>query len=1008
MPFFFRISEVRSVNAQRVNLPTPLYPPSSAGYHPSMPKILNTMYAARSQTVEQTSALIETDFPLQAVSKESVREKNIRHGHISTLHIWWSRKPLAASRASILAALLPDDPATRHEHLKLIEQLAPWEAVANGGSTSLLQRARALIREAFGGRAPRVLDPFAGGGSIPLEAMRLGCETYALDYNPVAVLLNRCVLEYPARFGAPDSVPSVPLPPRDDSTPSPLLEDAPTRSPLLLAVQAWGDWVLRQAQKGGAHGGAPLQDFYPPDPDGSIPVGYYWMRTIPCQNPTCGAEIPLTANWWLAKKDNKRVALKIVPDHAHKRMEFEIVGQNGEPIPFDPERGTVARANVECPLCGSVIDDQTTRRLFQEGKAGQRMVAVVLHHPQQRGKRYRLATERDMEAYRAAEQELLRVCARLREEWGMEPVPDEPLPPVGTLGFSVQRYDMHRWGDLFNARQQLALVTFADLVRRAHAEMLAQGADPEFAKAVATYLALGVDMTAAFCNTLARWENTSEAIKHLFSRQALPILWDYAEVNPFSGSTGSWEAGTEYYLKALAHLTSIPPVPKSQQPLVPKTQHGSATDLPWGNDFFDAVITDPPYYDNVPYADLSDFFYVWLKRTVGHLHPDLFATPLTPKSQEMVADASKVGGDMQKAGERFEAMLLQSFREIRRVLKPDGIAVIVFAHKTTEAWETVLGALTEAGLRTTMAWPIHTEMQARLRAQESAALASSLYIVCRKRQGAATGYWSEVRCETRELVERRLQQFWDAGIRGADMFISAIGAGMEVFTRYARVEKVSGDPVSMGEFLQEVRQVVAEFALRRVLHEQAVASELDALTRFYLLYRWAYGRAEVPFDEARKLATSVGLELTLVWGAGEVVQQEKERVRVLAHYERAWGVRPGAKGGRGRPPRSRGGVPSEQLSLEAMLIPSEAKEEAIAAWDALRARGRQSLIEAIQLAAALWEANQISRLHEWLGEGYADRPAFWLTAQAISEMLPDGDRERRVLQGLLMHRAKQY
>jgi adenine-specific DNA methylase len=364
----------------------------------------------------------------------------------------------------------------------------------------------------------------------------------------------------------------------------------------------------------------------------------------------------------------------------------------------------------------------------------------------------------------------------------------------------------------------------------------------------------------------------------------------------------------------------------------------------------------------------------------------------------MVADAYRFDG-REGAKQHFEAMLLQSFREIRRVLKPDGIAVIVFAHKTTEAWETVLGALTEAGLRTTMAWPIHTEMQARLLAQESAALASSIYIVCRKRQGAATGYWSEVRRETRELVERRLQRFWDAGIRGADMFISAIGAAMEVFTRYARVEKASGDPVSMGEFLQEVRQVVAEFALRRVLHEQAVASELDALTRFYLLYRWAYGRAEVPFDEARKLATSVGLELTQAWGAGEMVQQEKERVRVLAHYERAWGVRLGAKTGRGRPR-------TEQLSLEAMLIPSEAKEEAIAAWDALRARGRRSLIEAIQLAAALWEANQISRLREWLGEGYADRPAFWLTAQAISEMLPDGDRERRVLQGLLAHRVK--
>jgi putative DNA methylase len=429
------------------------------------------MYATQPQPERQSASLIETAFPLQKVSAESVREKNIRHGHISTLHIYWARRPLAASRASILAALLPDDPATRHEHLKLIEQLAPWEAVVNGGSTSPLQRARALIRAAFGGRAPRVLDPFAGGGSIPLEAMRLGCETYALDYNPVAVLLNRCVLEYPARFGAPDSAPSVPLPPRDDSTTSPLLEDAPTRSPLLLAVQAWGDWVLQEARQR-------LQRFYPPDPDGSIPVGYIWARTVPCQNPTCGAEIPLMRQTWLAKKDKRQIALKIVPNHAHKRVEFEIVGQAGvvgahggapslghggaPSLGFDPERGTVARANVECPLCGSVIDDQTTRRLFQEGKAGQRMVAVVLHHLQQRGKRYRLATERDMEAYRAAEQELQRVCARLREEWGMEPVPDEKIPTRCHEVDRVPMYGIYTWGDLF---QRAAAVGVGDFCR---------------------------------------------------------------------------------------------------------------------------------------------------------------------------------------------------------------------------------------------------------------------------------------------------------------------------------------------------------------------------------------------------------------------------------------------------------------------------------------------------------------------------------------------------------------
>jgi putative DNA methylase len=530
------------------------------------------MYATRSQTVEQTSALIETAFPLQKVSAESVREKNIRHGHISTLHIYWARRPLAASRASILAALLPDDPATRHEHLKLIEQLAPWEAVANGGSPSLLQRARALIRAAFGGRAPRVLDPFAGGGSIPLEAMRLGCETYALDYNPVAVLLNRCVLEYPTRFGAPDSVPSVPLPPRDDSTPSPLLEDAPTRSPLLLAVQAWGDWVLRQAQKGGAHGGAPLQDFYPPDPDGSIPVGYIWARTVPCQNPTCGAEIPLMRQTWLAKKDNKRVALKIVPDHAHKRVEFEIVGQAGDvgahggapslghggapslghggapslghggapSLGFDPERGTVARANVECPLCGSVIDDQTTRRLFQEGKAGQRMVAVVLHHPQQAGKRYRLATERDMEAYRAAEQELLRVCARLREEWGMEPVPDEPLPFMsGVFQCAPVRYD-----SLGRPVQRAAAVGVGDFCRFGAAGARADaraGRRPRIRQSRGDLPSVGVNRVTDYMSNLCH-DNTQERTVHVFGRQALPMVWDYSELNPISDAVGSWRS----------------------------------------------------------------------------------------------------------------------------------------------------------------------------------------------------------------------------------------------------------------------------------------------------------------------------------------------------------------------------------------------------------------------------------------------------------------------------------
>jgi putative DNA methylase len=484
--------------------------------------------------------LIEVDFPLRKVSEESVREKNIRHGHISTLHIWWARRPLAASRATALAALLPDDPNRRDELLRLIEELAPWEAVSGKAPRSQsLQKARELLREAFGGRAPRVLDCFAGGGAIPLEALRLGCETYALDYNPVAVLINKAVLEFPQKFGRPDQVTTVPLPPASQNqsqTDGRLLdvEVESVENPLLQAVSAWGAWVLEEARR-------ELEPFYPKDLDGSIPVGYIWARTLPCQNPSCGAEIPLMRQTWLAKKDNRKVALKLIPNKHARRLDLEIVGQDGRPIDFDPEEGTVSRAHVRCPLCGGTIDDKTTRKLFREGKSGQRLMAVVLHHPKRTGKTYRLPTERDLEAYRAAETALEEKRARLREEWGIDPVPDEQIQMTGRGQITTPLFGLTKFGDLFNPRQKLALITFAEKVRQAHANILAQGAEPEFAKAVATYLALVVDELARFTSVLNPWKVDAEAIVHVFGRQALPMLWDYCENVPVGSHGGTWE-----------------------------------------------------------------------------------------------------------------------------------------------------------------------------------------------------------------------------------------------------------------------------------------------------------------------------------------------------------------------------------------------------------------------------------------------------------------------------------
>jgi len=888
--------------------------------------------------------LVEVDFPLRAVSEESVREKNIRHGHISTLHIWWARRPLAVSRATALAALLPDDPRRREELLALVREISPWEAVANGNAPQI-EKAHRLIREAFGGRAPRVLDPFAGGGAIPLEALRLGCETYALDYNPVAVLLNKAVLEFPQRFGQPGSLKSVNLPqPRNHSL---ALPTERSENPLKDAVSAWGEWVLEEARK-------ELERFYPKDPDGSIPVGYIWARTLPCQNPACGAEIPLMRQTWLAKKDKRRIALKLIPNRGARRVEVKIVGANGEPIDFDPEEGTVSRAHVRCPLCGGTIDDKTTRRLFREGKSGQRLMAVVLHHPNRPGKTYRLPTERDLEAYRAAEAALEIKRAKLREEWGMDPVPDEPLPPLETLGFRVQRYGLTRWGDLFNPRQKLALITFAEKVRQAHTQMLAQGTEPEFAKAVVTYLALGISRMTDRNSVLCRVIPQTEAIGFTFTRQALPMLWDYIEMNPLTHPSG-WSALLEDSISNIAHLTCISPVED-----LPQVHHGTATDLPWPENFFDAVLTDPPYYDNVPYSDLADFFYVWLKRTIGDLYPDLFATPLTPKSEEMVADASKAGG-MENAMRRFEEMLTQAFREIHRVLKPEGIAVIVFAHKTTEAWETVINALLEAGLYMTSSWPIHTEMRARLRAQESAALASSIYMVCRKRTTGEVGEYPKVRKEIDARVRQKLAQFWDEGIRGADFFMSAIGPAVEAFGKYARVEKLSGELVSVAELLEYVRKVVSEFALERVLGSAQLGG-VDAPTRFYLLYRWTYNHARVLFDDVRKLAQGLGLELTALWDKGGLVEKQKDYVYLPMPLERAKNAK-------------------------------------------FASQGRfNTMIDALHYAIWLWNENNQKKLREHLAASYGNNETFWQVAQAIAEVLPEGDKEKQLLQGLLYGR----
>ncbi len=937
---------------------------------------------------DKDKRLIEESFPVKEVSKESAREKNIRHGHISTLHIWWARRPLAASRATAYAALTPapKTPDEWNAKRNFITELCKWE---NSNNQQLLEKARKDILEANGGVPPKVLDSFAGGGSIPLEALRLGCETYSNDYNPVAVLIQKCTLEYPQKYGKP-------IPKAQYLAERPWLKSSKEQSaerkalfydnvmngsnemlnPLLEDVKYWGNWVLQEAKK-------EIGRFYLKDPDGSVPVGYIWARTIPCQNPTCGAEIPLMRQFWLAKKPKKKVALfptsppaplpTEVVAYANRgegdsplskgdlggcpQVQFKIIGDGYEPMPedFDPSNGTVSRAVATCPVCGSTIEAKTTRKLFQQGKSGERMVAVVTHKPGTTGKKYRLATDQDMEIFREAEKYLQEKREGLMQEWGMDPVPDEPLPPKEShraVGSQLPLYNFKVWGDLFNIRQKIVLLTFIEKVLYAQRRLLEFKLDLGYVKSLSSYLGLTFDMTAAFGNVLARWENTSEAIKQLFSRQALPMLWDYIEVNPLSTSSGSFNAGSDYYYKVIEHCSKVSKNSSS-------ISQFSSTSLNFKNNYFDTVITDPPYYDNVPYSYLSDFFYVILKRTVGQVNSEMFSTPLTPKSNEIVVYGNTPGGKG-KATKFFEDMLKKSFQEINRVLKPNGTAIIVYAHKSTAGWETLINSMLDSGLIITSAWPVNTEMKSRLLAHETAALASSMYIVARKRKRQPTGFYNQVKEELNQYLSQKLDRLWQEGISGADFFIAAIGSAIEVFGKYEKVMDYEGNIIRANRLLMDVRKIATDYAVRQILHN-GFAGEISDLTRFYVLYRWEFGAAKAPFDEARKLAASCGIDLSQFWHKHKFIKKAKEFVKVLGPQERN---------------------------------PEELKNSI-------------ELIDVLQKALLLWEKSKREEMMQVLQEsGYANSEAFYRVAQAISETLPNESKEKKLLEGFLSGRER--
>jgi putative DNA methylase len=700
----------------------------------------------------------------------------------------------------------------------------------------------------------------------------LGCETYAVDLNPVAHIIELCTLVYPQTYG----------------------------KTLADEVERWGQWVIDQVRQ-------EIGDLYPPIKVGEVapetseqmnllagprqrqlglaqeltPVAYLWTRAVKCPNPGCGAQVPLVRQTWLCKKTNKYVALKVIPNHTTKRVEFEVVeAKNAKELGFDPASGS-SRGNSTCRHCGTTIDVKYIKKEGMAGRIYQQPMAIVCTTSGSQGKTYLAGST--LEHYVPDEADLKQRLEKLCEETGLT-TPSEPLPDYGTLGFSVQPYGLVKWEDLFTTRQLLALMTFVKWVRKAHEAMVEQGYEDGLAKAISTYLANSVSRMADFGSTLCLFNYTGgRGVVHTFGRQALPMVWDFAESAPFNPLGANYNAG----IKAVTAT-----FPNCLSDKIGKVNRCSSVNLPLDNGTLDAVITDPPYFDSVPYADLSDFFYVWLKRSVGHLYPEHFSGQLTPKKKEAIMEPSRHGGDKKVAAKAYEDMMHQAFCEANRVLKAEGMMVVVYAHKTTAGWATLIDSLRRAGFTITEAWPLDTEKVGRLRAQNSAALASSIFLVARKGKRAGVGdYAIDVMPELKKITQERVATLMAEGVSGADLVNACIGAGLRAYTQYERVELPNGEELAASSFLDEVQKEVVEVVLTKVLQcDRRGVSAVDKPTQFYIMARYEYGEAIVEFDEANTLAKDIGVELDgpsgLTDGKHALVKKTTSKVQLNDYQDR--------------------------------------------------------------------------------------------------------------------------
>jgi len=795
--------------------------------------------------------LIEVALPLAAINEGSKPETEnpFLKGHPRAIHNWWARTPLSVSRAILFAQLI-DDPGdglppkearkAREKLLDFVAELATWNATTD---KKIIDRAQEMIRQQFKGDMPEFWDMFAGRASIPLEAQRLGLKVTSSDLNPVAVTIQRALLEFPPKFK--DRSPAHPF----DRNNLLRVTDWKGTTGLAEDIRWYGKWVCQRAAK-------KLEKLYPKGPRGEQVVAWLWARAGKCPNPACGAEMPLMRSFVLASKKGKRAFVLPKVNKRKKEIAWEI--QYGDdPVP----EGTVKRTGAQCIFCDGTVDLQYVR---DEGKAGRitfTMMAAVAE-----GNRRRI--------YLPPLPEQMQAASKAKPEWA----PETELPPQA-LGFRVQLYGMNMHRDLFTPRQLAALTTLCDVIADAHADIKERSdGDHEYADAVCFYLACALSRLTDYVNSLCTWNPTNENVGHLFQRQAVPIVWDFVEANPIYGKlsysvAAEWVAGS---------IEAVPVDCKSARVIqldARKTPPQFRTPP--------VISTDPPYYDNIGYADLADFFYTWLRSVLRRIDPQTFATLLSPKEPELIASPHRHNGSNEAAEKHFRDGFSLAFGNMNKIAHADVPMTVYYAFKQQEddtdeeetqrastGWETMLEGLVDAGFQITGTWPIRTTKKARSVARKTNALASAVVLVARQRStGAAMATRKEFASVLRKELPAAFAALTQAGIAPVDLAQAAIGPGMAIYSRYSKVIEADGSPMSVRTALQIINQELDA-------HLAAQEGELDRDTSWAVAWFEQHGMNEGEFGVAESLSRAKNTAVNGLVEAG-IITARAGKVRLI-------------------------------------------------------------------------------------------------------------------------------